>query len=170
MKKIVGIGVIIIIAVFVFWYGKIEKYTVDKTYTYQLAPGKIITGTKFTIPEVLAKGTNLSSDTYISKESLLDTKECTASIFLDGSHEAVKLKENNVTYSVASTTGAGAGNRYEETVYAILGTSPCKAVRYFVHYGVIQNYDPGTVKEFDKEALLKEFDDIRHTLVLNPSY
>jgi hypothetical protein len=68
---------------------------------------------------------------------------------------------------VASTTGAAAGNRYEETVYAIPGTNPCVAVRYFVHYGVIENYPPGTVRQFDKQALLDQFDRIRRTLVVN---
>ena len=69
-----------------------------------------------------------------------------------------------MTYSVASSTGAAAGNRYEETVYALPGTNHCIAVRYFIHYGVIENYPVGLVREFDKKSLLKEFDTIRRTL------
>ena len=64
------------------------------------------------------------------------------------------------------STGAAAGNRYEETVYTLPGTNPCIAVRYFIHYGVFQNYPAGTVREFDQQALLASFDAIRHTLVI----
>jgi hypothetical protein len=74
--------------------------------------------------------------------------------------------DQGVTYSVSSSMGAGAGNRYEETVYALVGTRPCFAVRYFVHYGAIENYPSGTIQQFNKQALLKEFDSIRRTLVI----
>jgi len=124
-------------------------YTVDESYKYEaLGPGKTIYGTKFTIPASEAAGTNLSNDSYISVEEIPQTSVCTNALF------------------GGTNTGAAAGNRYEESVYAISGTNPCVAVRYFIHYGVIDNYPAGTVKEFDKDALLKEFDSIRETLVL----
>ena len=64
------------------------------------------------------------------------------------------------------TTGAGAGNRYFETVYAISGSSPCFAVRYFIHYSVIENYPAGTVQQFNEPALVSQFDSIRRTLTI----
>ena len=76
------------------------------------------------------------------------------------------ITDNGTIYSVASSTGAGAGNRYEETVYALPGTNPCVAVRYFIHYGVIENYPAGTVQAFNQPALLATFDAIRRTLVI----
>lgn len=103
---------------------------------------------KFTIPASVATGTNLSTDTYLSVERLSEDSSC----------------------SNASTTGAAAGNRYEETVYALPNTSAsrrtCIAIRYFIHYGVIENYPVGTVREFDKQSLLAQFDAIRRTLVV----
>jgi hypothetical protein len=39
-------------------------------------------------------------------------------------------------------------------------------VRYFIHYGVFQNYPAGMVREFDQQALLASFDAIRRTLVV----
>ncbi len=139
-------------------------YVVDDTYHYQnLGPGKDISGVKFTIPERMATGTNLSDDTYLSVEQIPQTQQCTAEIFLDQAR-AQTITDGDMTYSVASSTGAAAGNRYEETVYALPGRNHCIAVRYFIHYGVIENYPAGLVREFDKEALLKEFDTIRRTL------
>ncbi|MDB5188305.1 MAG: hypothetical protein JWO50_825 [Candidatus Kaiserbacteria bacterium] len=144
-------------------------YMVVEGYQYQeLGPGNDIAGTKFTIPTNLAAGTNLSSDSYISVETMPQATSCIAGQFL--STDTIKsqtVTEGGTTYSVASSTGAGAGNRYEEIVYALSGTQPCLAVRYFIHYGVIGNYPAGTVKEFDEKSLRAQFDSIRHTLVIN---
>jgi membrane-bound inhibitor of C-type lysozyme len=145
-------------------------YQVKDDYKYQeLGPGKDIAGVAFTIPAARATGTNLAADTYFSVEALPATPDCRANLFLDLGASRVKamtLSDNGVTYSVASSTGAGAGNRYEETVYAIPGTNPCLAVRYFIHYGVLENYPAGLVKAFDRDSLLKQFDAMRRTLTI----
>ncbi|MBV9159864.1 MAG: hypothetical protein JO019_04680 [Candidatus Kaiserbacteria bacterium] len=144
-----------------------NDFTVDPNYTYtQVNPAKPIAGVKFTIPMTMATGTNLSSDTYVSVEQLPHAKNCTGDIYLHDNVKAVSMSDNGVTYSVASTTGAGAGNFYEEWVYAISGSSPCTAVRYFIHSGNIGNYPPGTVTEFNKDALTAAFDSIRRSLTL----
>jgi membrane-bound inhibitor of C-type lysozyme len=136
-------------------------------YQYQnKGPGKAIDGVRFTIPPSVVTGTNLATDTYLSIEAIPAVKSCSASLFLDNA-KATEMSSGDTTYSVASSTGAGAGNRYEETVYAIPGTNPCLAIRYLIHYGVIDNYPAGAVKEFDKTALLSEFDAIRSTFVVN---
>jgi len=43
---------------------------------------------------------------------------------------------------------------------------PLYGSAYFVHYGAIENYPQGAVKEFDKAGLLSLFDQIRQTLVI----
>lgn len=146
-----------------------EGYVADESYAYQgMGPGRDIGGVKFTIPAALSHGTNLAEDTYISVEELPRTATCQAGLFLDRG-TATEVQDGEVTYSVASSTGAGAGNRYEETVYALPGTNPCVAVRYFIHYGVIENYPAGAVRQFDAAALMSEFDAIRRTLIINQS-
>jgi membrane-bound inhibitor of C-type lysozyme len=144
-------------------------YVVDESYQYQeLGPDKTINGIKFTIPESMATGTNLAGDSYVSVEEISQTQSqsCTADLFLDHAPASVSMDDGGMTYSVASTTGAGAGNRYEETVYALPGTNPCIAVRYFIHYGVLENYPPGVVTQFNEQAILSQFDQIRRSLTI----
>lgn len=146
-------------------------YTVDASYTYdQVNPKKPISGVKFTIPGAMATGTNLSSDTYISVEQLPRAKNCTGDIYLAANVRPVTEVVASTTYSVATSTGAAAGNRYEESVYAVKGSNPCTAVRYFIHYSAIENYppagEPGAVTAFDRAAVISAFDKIRDSLVL----
>lgn len=154
------------------------------SYTYEeLGPGKGIGGIKFTIPASVATSTNLADDTYVSVEEIpqattTPASVCNAARFLSRVASSSNETDRWATadggsreqeYHVgAGELGAAAGNRYEETVYAIPDANPCVAVRYFIHYGVIENYPPGAVREFDKAALLSQFDAIRRTLVLAP--
>jgi len=149
-------------------------YTTDTSYVYQnlsldKGPDNGVRGVAFTIPSEMASGTNLSRGSYLSIEHLNNSQNCMASDFLPESAdvENVVVTDGDFTYSVASLNDAGVGNRYEETVYAIPGTSPCLAVRYYIHYSAIENYDPGAVTEFDKVALLAEFDAIRQSMTLD---
>ena len=115
---------------------------------------------KFTIPKIYTDGNNLSQDSYISIESISDYKSCDASLFLANSIHK-NLFDNGIDYSYAFQSDAAAGNRYEESVYAFPKNNKCFAVRYFIHYGAIENYNEVKVKSFNKENLIKEFDLIR---------
>jgi hypothetical protein len=142
-----------------------EGYTVDPNYTYQqLGPDKPIRGSSFTIPERIWQGSNLSSDTYLSVETLPGAAACTADLFLSGGDSPQPVTDKGVAYSVASLGEGGAGNAYEQTVYALAGSRPCTAVRTVIHSTNIGNYDPGMVTEFNKAALMAQFDKIRRSL------
>jgi len=144
-------------------------WTADQNYTYdQRGPNApAIPGVKFHVPDTVASGTNLSAfDTGVSIEELSATSTCNASTFLAASTTPVMEERGGHEYSVASTTEAAAGNRYEEYVYAFTGSKPCVAVRYLVHYGVLENYPEGTVRAFDRGSLLHTFDMIRDTVTL----
>ncbi len=150
-----------------------SDYTADTSYEYdQVNPKKPIHGVKFTIPGTMATGTNLAADTYISIEQLPRAKQCTGDIYLHDNVKAASMTDNlpaqagGVEYSVATSSSSGAGNLYEEQVFALSGTSPCTAVRYFIHSSNIENYTPGTVQEFDRTALTNAFDTIRRSLML----
>lgn len=144
-------------------------YTLNTSYTYQeLGPGKDIHGIELTIAPSEATGTNLNPDTHVSIEQIPNATSCTAGLFLGGQQigSTTAMTDNGVTYSYAAGGGAAAGNLYEEDVYAIPGSSPCTAVRYFIHSGNLGNYPPGVVQAFNEVALKQEFDGIRHSLVL----
>ncbi|MGB9681161.1 MAG: MliC family protein [Minisyncoccia bacterium] len=145
-----------------------KDWKLDDSYQYQaLGPNKIINGVKFTIPSNFAKNTNLSGfDTGISIEYLPGVSECKASLFLEGSTNEKLLNDNGIDYSFASVNQGAAGNYYEEQVWAILGTNPCLAIRYFIHSTNIENYPEKTVSEFDRVSLVNYFDEIRHSLIL----
>ncbi len=123
------------------------------------------------IPISMTEGTNLSSDSYLSVEWLPRAKQCTGDIFIVPNVKPFEFTVGSTTYSVATSTGAAAGNIYEEQVFAIEGSKPCTAVRYFIHSSNIGNYPSegeGAVQEFNRATLLREFDSIRDALVLSP--
>lgn len=141
-----------------------KDYTQDTKYQYTaLGPGKSISGVKFTIPKIYTNGNNLSSDSYVSVENIPNSQICSASLFLSNVTSKI-ISENGSDYSFAFSSDAGAGNRYEENVYAFAKNNMCFAVRYFVHYSVLENYDKNTVVGFNKDNLLKEFDAIRDSI------
>ncbi len=143
-------------------------WTVDQSYVYSaLGPGEGIHGVSFTVPRAMTRGTNLASDTSLSVELLPGSRGDDAAAFLSDGTTARTVTENGTTYSTATMMDAGAGNRYEQIVYAIPGTRPLLAVRYFIHYNVIENYPAGTVKAFDRKSLIAIFDHMRSTLTVD---
>jgi hypothetical protein len=143
-------------------------FTPDPTHDYAaLGPGKDIKGFALTIPAGLAKGTNLAPDSNIAVETLPGAAPCTAAAFLDSPTTAPTVTSHGLIYSVATSSDAGAGNFYDETVYAVQDSSPCLGVRYFVHSLNIGNFTPGAVRAFDDPALIAKFDAIRATLTVD---
>ena len=144
-------------------------FVVDDKYKYEgLGPDKNILGVRFAVDPVLARGTNLSSDSFISIERMPVATECSASLFLYEKPKENKITDEGVDYSVATSSGAGAGNFYEETIYALPQGNTCMGIRYFIHSTNIGNYPVGAVKEFNRTALMLQFDAIRHSLIFNP--
>lgn len=143
-----------------------RDYSLNKSYRYTaLGPDKDITGVKFTVPKIYSNGNNLSNDSYVSVENILNPTSCSASLFLfnlNGLPQDISV--NGSVYSSASSSDAGAGNRYDEYVYAFSKGKTCLAVRYFIHYSAIENYPIGVVTEFNQNNLLKAFDAIRDSL------
>lgn len=133
-------------------------FVVNDRYQYTaLGPNKEISGVSFSIPSSQAEGTNLSQDSYVSVE-VLNKTSCTTRDFMEYPSATSTVTDSGVTYMVASTTDVGLGNYYEDTVYVLPN---CHAIRYLIHSANIMNYDPGTVREFNRAVLLSEFDRIR---------
>lgn len=143
-----------------------SDYTVNASYSNDIAPGRRSVGVAFMVPTDMTEGTNLSSDSYISVESIPELSSCHAAQYImeNPVSGGPNITDNGIEYSFATSTGAGAGNIYEETVYVRQDTGPCIAVRYFIHTTQIANYPEGTVREFDRAALLAQFDNIRRSI------
>ncbi len=143
-------------------------WKLERRYSYVgFGPDHEIHGVAFAIPASMAAGTNLSSNmTTVSVETLPDKGICDARRFIPEPQDLKTLKNAGRVWSTANTADAGAGNLYDVAVFALPGTSPCLAVRYVIHSTNIGNYDPGTVKAFDRVALIRKFAAIRHTLRL----
>jgi hypothetical protein len=147
-----------------------STFTLDESYAYEGVPGKPIAGVKVTVPGDMTSGTNLSSDSGVSVESLPRAAKCTGDIYVLQNVKAADMTVGSTTYSVATTSEAAAGNLYEEHVYALKGSQPCIAVRYLIHSGNIANYPAegeGSVREFDRTSLLRAFDAIRDSVTLS---
>lgn len=142
-----------------------SDFDLDESYAYPFSETKTIPGVAVAIGGS-AQGTNLSSDTKVSVEQLVRAATCTADIFMvaDVMATTVTDTETQVEYSLATSSSAGAGNVYDEVVYAIPGSKPCTAVRYQIHSTNIGNYPEGTVTEYNQAALIEEFNTIRRSL------
>lgn len=143
-------------------------YTPNENYTYQMDPSKNIQGISLTVPQAAVTGTNLSNDSYISLETLsnISPNNCTAERFAGQSASGVHtISENGRIYSFVKTTGAAAGNQYEEDIYAFTTNNNCFAFRYFLHTTSVTNYPDGTVKEYNRDAFITTFDKIRRDFV-----
>ena len=143
------------------------EYALGEAYAYdQFGPKKLIHGVSLAIPAAMATGTTLSAGTDLSVEQLPRAKKCTGDIFINADVKTQTVTEGGIDYSFATTSGAAAGNRYEEQVYALATSSPCTAVRYYIHSTDIGAYPAGTVREFDRITLIDAFDTIRRSVIM----
>ena len=144
-----------------------QKWRVERGYVYPTPIDDTrIAGVAFMIPPELASHTNLSTGSYLSVESAASATACKASAFLVTTDTMRDEDQGELHWSVATSGDAGAGNLYDETVYALKDSRPCLAIRYFIHSTNIANYTAGTVKQFDRAELVRQFDRIRSTFEL----
>ena len=122
------------------------------------------------VPKNFTAGTNLSDSSYLAVEILPSATQCSAAAFLDDAIDKPRMVTgaHGITWSVQDGSDAGAGNIYEETVQAVIGARPCIATRAFAHSTNIGNYDPGTVKPFDRAAFNATIDRMRRSFRLLP--
>lgn len=142
-------------------------FTVDEAYLNQdMGPGKEIPGVAFRIPESMTTGTNLSPDSHVAVERLVQT-ECDQDLFIDTPLSSSEIVVGDIHYTKVTGSGAGAGNRYEESIYMTQKEDMCYALRYFIHSTNIENYDKGSVKEYDHTAVMTAFEGILNSLSIH---
>jgi len=140
--------------------GYLIRYPSD----YETDTDHEIKGVKFIPSETFFDGTNLSKEsTGLYIEIIPNREDCNAKLFLEEGMTEEKMVGD---YSFGSRIEGAVGHRYEEQVWAIGTGKSCLAIRYMIHYTIIENYPEGSIKEFDKQELIREFDKIRESLVI----
>jgi len=140
-----------------------QGFTVQEPYAYtRVSPTKPISGVKFLVPAALAAGTNLAPDSGVSMEVLPRANACTGDIYLKANVKAQPVA-GTVPFSVATSSETEGGDTYEEMVFAVTGSSPCIAMRYFLHTTSATG-TATTTPAFDRAAVLAAFDSIRNSL------
>lgn len=114
-------------------------------------------------------GTNLDTAYFLigSSDDPQVVSVCTQPLSLGGPETIVgNATIDGVSFTKSQTTGVGAGNVYEQIYYRTVYNNVCYEITYFMHYGNIGMYDPNTVHEFDRDALLRKFDEVLNTVTL----
>jgi hypothetical protein len=107
--------------------------------------------TSFVLPANMSAGTNLAeAGVYIGATTTpAIVSICTIAQQNLGEVAAGSATINGATFSVFTSTDAGAGNLYEGKIYRALQNGACLEIVELLHSGNIDNYTPGTVEAFD---------------------
>lgn len=115
---------------------------------------------KVYLPKSFEPGTNFG-DAWVTVGTSADAQsvaDCTKN--LSGAVATTTALIGDTTFTKLLFSGAGAGNRYDTTSYRFVKDNQCYAVEYTIHYGVLENYPKGTVKEFDEAKVTAALDEV----------
>lgn len=148
------------------------------TYPDTFAPALPVVGNYKTDPELTLQfidskaydKTNLS-EVYLFVSSTADAQTvatCTEPNQSGGGPEYPADDEviNGLTFVHSTSEGAGAGNYYQQEIYRTVHQNVCYEVIYFIHYTNASNYTPGTVTEFDRDAVMQQLDGVFSTFTI----
>ncbi len=154
------------------------KTGVSLTYPDTFSPAVPVVGNYKTVPELTLQfidsinydKTNLS-EVYLFISSTSDAQvvaTCTEPNQNAGGPEQVVGDEviNGYTFVHSTSEGAGAGNYYEQEIYRVVNKNVCHEIIFFIHSTNAGNYPPGTITEFDRDALTQIFLDIFDTFLI----
>ena len=151
-------------------YFQYSNPAIDLSLTYPdtFAPAIPVVGNYKTDPELALHfidtgtydKTNLG-EVYLFISSASDAQvvaACTEPNQNGGGPELVVGNEvvNGFTFVHSTSEDAGAGNYYQQEIYRMVNKNVCYEVIYFIHSTSIDNYTPGTVTEFDRDALMQK--------------
>ena len=149
------------------------------TYPDTFAPAIPVVGNYKISPELTLQfidsktynKTNLS-EVYLFIGSTSDAQvvaTCTQPNQNGGGPEQVVGNEvvNGYTFVYNTSEGVGAGNIYGQEIYRMVNKNICYEVTYYIHSTNIGNYTPGTVVEFDRNAIIQKLFNIFSTFIIN---
>ncbi len=113
-------------------------------------------GIFFNFPSSFTLGTNLSKESYISIETKAEVA-CTPSDFTYTGEgpisKSLSLQSDGISWTGKAGSDAAAGNYYTETIYTTMHNKTCYGAKLFLHATNVGNYEPGTIREFDQDAI-----------------
>ncbi|MBI5954631.1 MAG: hypothetical protein HY865_23490 [Chloroflexi bacterium] len=141
------------------------------TYPDTFAPALPVLGNYKTEPVLtlqlieseLYEKTNLS-EVYLMFSSSTDSKvvsTCTEPNQNGGGgpeNPAGEEVVNGLTFVHTTTEGAGAGNYYQQEIFRTVYNNACNEVIFYIHYTNVGNYTPGTVTEFNRDAVMQNLE------------
>jgi hypothetical protein len=78
---------------------------------------------------------------------------CAAGTAAQGEKPAGALTLGGIKFGRFTFEDAGAGNRYASTSYRAVSGGRCYEIVEFLHWAVLENFSPGTVKAFDRAKI-----------------
>jgi hypothetical protein len=140
---------------------------ISLTYPDTFAPALPVLGNYKADPELtlrlidseLYEKTNLS-EVYLMVSSTAEAQTvatCTEPNQSGGGPEQIIGNEviNGLTFVHSTSEGAGAGNYYQQEIYRTVQNNACHEVIFFIHFTNASNYTPGTVTEFNRDAVMQ---------------
>jgi len=113
------------------------------------------------LPESYFKGTNLgeASLTVRIATSSSDIATCVANT----AYSVGQRQINGENFAQYNFIGAAAGNIYDSVLLRNSHDNRCYEIEILMHSGNIANYTPGTVKEFNRDEILDDLEQIANT-------
>jgi hypothetical protein len=104
------------------------------------------------------KGTNLgNASVSIGVSKAPDVvAACGKGQAAQGEKAAGNATLGGVKFSRFTFEDAGVGNRYASTIFRGMSDGYCYEIVEFLHWAAIENFSPGTVKEFDRAGVESE--------------
>jgi hypothetical protein len=155
-----------------FQYFEFKSATgLSLTYPDTFAPALSVQGNYKTEPTLtlqlieseLYEKTNLS-EVYLMFSSTSDTgivATCTEPNQSGGGgpeNPAGEEVVNGLTFVHSTAEGAGAGNYYQQEIFRTVHNNACHEVIFFIHFTNASNYTPGTVTEFNRDAVMRNLE------------
>lgn len=94
---------------------------------------------------------------------------CSAGTPAQGEKTAGTLTIGGVKFTRFTFEDAGVGNRYASTSYRAVSGGKCYEIVEFLHWAVLENFSPGTVKAFDRAKIDAELHTITRSFALTGS-
>ena len=117
---------------------------------------------RLAVPASIQPGTNFADATFTVGASA-DPAAVSACLAGPQGAKALATKLGEEPATKLTFSGAAAGNRYDTTSYRVVRHGQCYAIEYTIHYGAIENYPKGSVKELDEAALTASLDEVAHS-------